>query len=199
MAWRRSRDIKSIAIGSDHSGVALKATLRDHLRQRGLSVLDVGTDGPDPVDYPDIAAQVGAPGGAQGSGRRDRDRRRRHWLGDRRQQDRRRARGDVHRQDAGALFARAQRRQRAGAGRDARVRGRRQGDRRHVARARRWARRVIFAGSPRFARWRRCSDRLSAGDRADSRGAGAGPARWRRRAAAAMASRRNAVPIGCST
>ena len=51
-------DIKSIAIGSDHSGVALKATLRDHLRQRGLSVLDVGTNGPDPVDYPDIAAQV---------------------------------------------------------------------------------------------------------------------------------------------
>ena len=51
-------DIKSIAIGSDHSGVALKAVLRDHLRQRGLNVLDVGTDGPDPVDYPDIAAQV---------------------------------------------------------------------------------------------------------------------------------------------
>lgn len=51
-------DIKSIAIGSDHSGVALKAALRDHLRTRGLSVLDVGTEGPDPVDYPDIAAQV---------------------------------------------------------------------------------------------------------------------------------------------
>lgn len=51
-------DIKSIAIGSDHSGVALKAVLRDHLRQRGLSVLDVGTHGPDPVDYPDIAAEV---------------------------------------------------------------------------------------------------------------------------------------------
>ena len=51
-------DIKSIAIGSDHSGIALKAALRDHLRTRGLSVLDVGTDGPDPVDYPDIAAQV---------------------------------------------------------------------------------------------------------------------------------------------
>src|ERR1041384_2154568 len=32
-------DIKSIAIGSDHSGVALKAKLRDHLRQKGLSVL----------------------------------------------------------------------------------------------------------------------------------------------------------------
>ena len=51
-------DIKSIAIGSDHSGVALKASLRDHLRQRGLSVLDIGTDGAEPVDYPDIAAQV---------------------------------------------------------------------------------------------------------------------------------------------
>ena len=51
-------EIRSIAIGSDHSGVSLKAKLRDHLRQRGLSVLDVGTEGPDPVDYPDIAAQV---------------------------------------------------------------------------------------------------------------------------------------------
>ena len=51
--------IRSLAIGSDHSGVALKAKLVDHLRQRGLSVLDVGTAGPEPVDYPDIAAQVG--------------------------------------------------------------------------------------------------------------------------------------------
>lgn len=52
-------NIKSLAIGSDHSGVALKGRLRDHLRQRGISVLDVGTEGSDPVDYPDIAAQVG--------------------------------------------------------------------------------------------------------------------------------------------
>jgi ribose 5-phosphate isomerase B len=51
-------EIRSVAIGSDHSGVSLKATIRDHLRQRGLSVLDVGTDGSDPVDYPDIAAQA---------------------------------------------------------------------------------------------------------------------------------------------
>ena len=50
--------ITSIAIGSDHSGVALKKTLREYLRQKGLSVLDVGTDGADPVDYPDIAAQA---------------------------------------------------------------------------------------------------------------------------------------------
>jgi ribose 5-phosphate isomerase B len=52
------KDIRSIAIGSDHSGVTLKAALRDHLRHRGLNVLDVGTEGSDPVDYPDIAAQV---------------------------------------------------------------------------------------------------------------------------------------------
>lgn len=50
--------IRTLAIGSDHGGVALKATLRDYLRQKGLSVLDVGTDGPDAVDYPDIAAQA---------------------------------------------------------------------------------------------------------------------------------------------
>ena len=52
-------NIASLAIGSDHTGVTLKAKLRDHLRQRGLKVLDVGTEGSDPVDYPDIAAQVG--------------------------------------------------------------------------------------------------------------------------------------------
>jgi RpiB/LacA/LacB family sugar-phosphate isomerase len=51
-------DIRTLAIGSDHSGVALKAALRDHLRRRGLRVLDVGTEGTDPVDYPDIAAQA---------------------------------------------------------------------------------------------------------------------------------------------
>jgi ribose 5-phosphate isomerase B len=51
-------DIRRIAIGSDHSGVALKAALRDELRGRGLAVQDIGTDGPDPVDYPDIAGQV---------------------------------------------------------------------------------------------------------------------------------------------
>lgn len=50
--------VRTLAIGSDHSGVALKAALRDHLRQRGLRVIDVGTEGPEPVDYPDIAAQA---------------------------------------------------------------------------------------------------------------------------------------------
>ena len=52
-------DVRRVAIGSDHSGVALKRALVQHLRGRGLAVTDVGTDGTDPVDYPDIAAAVG--------------------------------------------------------------------------------------------------------------------------------------------
>lgn len=51
-------DVRRIAIGSDHTGLALKATLRDHLRQSGRRVEDVGTHGTDAVDYPDIAGQV---------------------------------------------------------------------------------------------------------------------------------------------
>ncbi|HET7217445.1 MAG TPA: RpiB/LacA/LacB family sugar-phosphate isomerase [Vicinamibacterales bacterium] len=51
-------DIRRVTIGSDHSGVALKRAILQHLRGRGLAVLDVGTDGPEPVDYPDIAGAV---------------------------------------------------------------------------------------------------------------------------------------------
>jgi ribose 5-phosphate isomerase B len=50
--------ITRVAIGSDHSGVTLKARLRQTLRGKGLTVVDVGTDSTDPVDYPDIAAAV---------------------------------------------------------------------------------------------------------------------------------------------
>jgi ribose 5-phosphate isomerase B len=50
--------IVRVVIGADHSGVALKAALVSHLRQSGKAVTDVGTSGPEPVDYPDIAAAV---------------------------------------------------------------------------------------------------------------------------------------------
>ncbi|TAK15818.1 MAG: RpiB/LacA/LacB family sugar-phosphate isomerase [Acidobacteria bacterium] len=50
--------IRRVAIGSDHTGVKLKAELIAHLRKQGLDVNDLGTDGPDAVDYPDIAAAV---------------------------------------------------------------------------------------------------------------------------------------------
>lgn len=51
-------DIRRIAIGTDHSGLALKAALVAHLRGRGLAVSDLGTDTPDPIDYPDVAGRV---------------------------------------------------------------------------------------------------------------------------------------------
>lgn len=51
-------DIRRVAIGNDHTGVRLKQALVQHLRGRGLQVLDVGTDTTDPVDYPDIASAV---------------------------------------------------------------------------------------------------------------------------------------------
>lgn len=51
-------DIRTVAIGSDHTGVALKAAILKHLRTRGLAVHDLGTSGTEPVDYPDIAGSV---------------------------------------------------------------------------------------------------------------------------------------------
>jgi len=49
---------RRITIGTDHSGLALKRALVAHLRGQGLAVDDLGTDTPDPVDYPDVAARV---------------------------------------------------------------------------------------------------------------------------------------------
>jgi ribose 5-phosphate isomerase B len=51
-------DIRSVAIASDHTGIALRRTLAAFLRGRGLAVLDLGTDRTEAVDYPDIAADV---------------------------------------------------------------------------------------------------------------------------------------------
>lgn len=51
-------EIRTLALGSDHTGVELKRQLAQYLRSRGLAVQDVGTDSSEPVDYPDIAAGV---------------------------------------------------------------------------------------------------------------------------------------------
>ena len=48
-----------IAIGADHAGYALKQDLIPSLRADGHEVQDLGTHGPEPVDYPDISAAVG--------------------------------------------------------------------------------------------------------------------------------------------
>ena len=51
--------VSRLAIGSDHTGVALKASLVSMFRSRAVAVTDVGTLSNDAVDYPDIAAAVG--------------------------------------------------------------------------------------------------------------------------------------------
>jgi ribose 5-phosphate isomerase B len=51
-------DIHAIAIGSDHTGIALRRSLVAFLRGRGLAVQDLGTETTEPVDYPDVAASV---------------------------------------------------------------------------------------------------------------------------------------------
>ena len=44
-----------ILIASDHAGFALKAKLKAHLRKKGLTVKDLGTDSPESCDYPEYA------------------------------------------------------------------------------------------------------------------------------------------------
>ena len=51
-------DIRSLAVASDHTGIAFRTALVSFLRGRGLAVNDLGTDTTDPVDYPDVAASV---------------------------------------------------------------------------------------------------------------------------------------------
>jgi ribose 5-phosphate isomerase B len=51
-------DVRTVAIASDHTGVAMRRNLAVFLRGRGLAVLDLGTEGAEPVDYPDMAASV---------------------------------------------------------------------------------------------------------------------------------------------
>lgn len=47
-----------VVVAADHGGYGLKAILVAELRAGGFEVLDLGTDGTDPVDYPDIAGAL---------------------------------------------------------------------------------------------------------------------------------------------
>lgn len=49
---------EKIAIASDHAGFDLKTQLKQDLVDRGFDVLDLGTDGPASVDYPDFAGKM---------------------------------------------------------------------------------------------------------------------------------------------
>jgi ribose 5-phosphate isomerase B len=48
--------IRTVAVAGDHTALALKAALIQHLRGRGIAAHDLGTSSSDPVDYPDTAA-----------------------------------------------------------------------------------------------------------------------------------------------
>jgi ribose 5-phosphate isomerase B len=49
---------ESIAIASDHAGYEMKTVLASELRALGFDVLDLGTNGGAPVDYPDFAGML---------------------------------------------------------------------------------------------------------------------------------------------
>lgn len=48
--------IRTVAIAGDHTALALKAAIVQHLRGRGLTAHDLGTSTSEPVDYPDTAS-----------------------------------------------------------------------------------------------------------------------------------------------
>lgn len=59
----------AIAIASDHAGLDVKEALKELLGERGLEVVDLGTNTADSVDYPDFADAMAA---ALGDGRAER-------------------------------------------------------------------------------------------------------------------------------
>jgi RpiB/LacA/LacB family sugar-phosphate isomerase len=50
--------LKTVAVGGDHGGFALKERLAFKLAEQGFEVIDCGTDSSDAVDYPTIAVDV---------------------------------------------------------------------------------------------------------------------------------------------
>jgi ribose 5-phosphate isomerase B len=49
---------RAVAIGADHGGYELKEQLKRHLSDWAYTVIDLGTSGTEPVDYPDFAEAV---------------------------------------------------------------------------------------------------------------------------------------------
>lgn len=48
-----------IALAADHAGVDLKDLLKAELAAQGYPVTDLGTNGPESVDYPDFGLKIG--------------------------------------------------------------------------------------------------------------------------------------------
>ena len=50
--------VRTVAVGGDHGGFAMKERIGFKLKEQNFSVTDCGTDSTEAVDYPDIAASV---------------------------------------------------------------------------------------------------------------------------------------------
>jgi RpiB/LacA/LacB family sugar-phosphate isomerase len=48
-----------VAAAFDHAGFTIKHIVLDAIYEAGCDVLDLGTDSPEPVDYPDFAEKLG--------------------------------------------------------------------------------------------------------------------------------------------
>jgi ribose 5-phosphate isomerase B len=51
-------DKKTVLLGCDEAAFQLKETIKAHLQNKGVNVVDYGVHSTDPIDYPDIAVQV---------------------------------------------------------------------------------------------------------------------------------------------
>jgi ribose 5-phosphate isomerase B len=50
---------ETVVLAADHAGYALKDLLKSEIDELGFDVLDLGTNGPDSVDYPDFGHAAG--------------------------------------------------------------------------------------------------------------------------------------------
>ncbi|KUG26113.1 ribose 5-phosphate isomerase b [hydrocarbon metagenome] len=53
-----SNNVKTVAIGSDHTGYEMKQIIISYLKEKGYQVIDVGTNSKDSCDYPDFALDI---------------------------------------------------------------------------------------------------------------------------------------------
>jgi ribose 5-phosphate isomerase B len=49
----------NIALACDHGGFPIKKTIKEYLEAKGYTVIDLGTESTDKVDYPDYAEKLG--------------------------------------------------------------------------------------------------------------------------------------------
>ena len=48
-----------IAVGFDHAGFPLKEIILKAVREAGHEAIDLGTNSPEPVDFPDFSQKIG--------------------------------------------------------------------------------------------------------------------------------------------